>query len=169
MWGAACPRIMPQSTTLQCKYQCSFERESGKLSGLCSVLVHEMDCRAKLSVICGVGNGVGLVDGVRQWLDDGCRATIDTARHHRGITPLMAACSERDEAVLSLLLDSGARVEKADGSGKTALMYACGGKGSGEAMVRLLLDRVTVTVWLVGDGWRMVPVVLIGHVVRGKW
>jgi ankyrin repeat protein len=49
---------------------------------------------------------------------------------NEGATPLMRAAKNGDVAAMSLLLDNGAEVSKAQKSGTTALMFACGlGRG----------------------------------------
>lgn len=56
-----------------------------------------------------------------------------------GKTPLMAAVSTGDVAIIKLLIDAGADIEKCDNNGNTPLMYALFDSISKEAVVALLL------------------------------
>ena len=71
---------------------------------------------------------------VRDWLDSG----VDV-NSHEGRTALIVATQADQKAVVGLLLDRGADIEKADDRGLNPLITACvQGK---EEMVRLLVDK----------------------------
>ncbi|KAH8889895.1 hypothetical protein GQ53DRAFT_651324, partial [Thozetella sp. PMI_491] len=69
---------------------------------------------------------------------DKYNADIEAADKRDGRTPLLLAAENGHEAVVRLLLDSGASIEVKD-NGRTPLLLAA--KNGREAVVRLLLDR----------------------------
>lgn len=79
----------------------------------------------------------GLVDDVRQLLREDASRLM--ARDEDGVTPLLWACDRGHEALVTELLNAGAKVNETDGSGMTPLHYAC--MCSHVEIVKLLLAR----------------------------
>ena len=81
----------------------------------------------------------GDVDKVKEYLDRG--ADIEAKDNQYGWTPLICACIYNHTEVVSLLINSGAKIDATDPDGYTPLIWACSGDENKMDIVKILLEN----------------------------